>query len=515
MPNTDLSIYCGHYFSEESLLARQIVIVDNILFYQRNADSKTELIDLGDDRFQLKGMEPTLIFDRSGKNKSMSFQQKEKPDTNFLEYFPEIFDPIKLIAKTIENVYGTAFSEPVKCLDQLSYTAKTRKELQVHELSFTDQSALSFTPLKDKSVDLSKSGLTLSATPIKPLPESDEDIAFAPLTDLSKWIKTGKLSSERLTNIYLSRLKQYGDVLKCVITLTADLAIEQAKQADIEIAQGKYRGHLHGIPYGLKDLVDTKGIVTTGGLEYLKDRVPTEDAYIVELLQAAGAVSLGKLSLGTLAGGYGCHIGQTVNPWNLKEHAGGSSSGPASASSAGLVAFAIGTESCGSIENPAAKSGVIGLRPSFSRISNRGVMPCFWTLDKVGVLCRNIEDSAVVLEVLNVYDEEDSSSKEIPFYFDGNKKLEKLKAGYCTEWFNGKDVKEETREVFNELIKEYESVEIAGNNINIDFYGLLGDVEYASGYADFCSKHLNKLTHERDKDVLFDISSWRVHSAVA
>jgi len=512
MTNPNLSIYCGHYFSEESLLARQIILVDDILFYQRNAESKTELISTGENIFQIKETELFLQFDLSGKTKTMTMQEKEYSDTIFQEYFPEIFDPVKFLAKAIEKVYGTSYSEPAECLNYLNYTADLRKERLEHELSYNDQPALSFTPLKDKTVDLRKSGLTLSKTPIKPLPESDEDIAFAPLTDLSKWIKTGKLSSERLTNIYLNRLKQYGDVLKCVITLTADLAIEQARQADLEIAQGKYRGHLHGIPYGLKDIVETKGIITTGGLEYLKDRVSTEDAYIVELLQAAGAVLLGKLSLGTLGGGRECYIGKTINPWNLKENAGGSSSGSGSASSAGLVAFAIGAESWGSIECPAAICGVIGLRPSYGRISNRGVFPCFWTLDKVGVICRSSEDSAIVLSVLNVYDDEDSGSKEVSFYFDGNRKQEKYKAGYFPDWFSGEDVKEETRIVLNDLVKIYESIEISIPDICSSLID--PELEYFAAYDDFYFHHFKKISHEKDKNALQDVPNYKLLPAI-
>ena len=273
-----------------------------------------------------------------------------------------------------------------------------------------------------------------SSTDPKPLPADDEDIAFASVVQLSRWIEQRKLSSERLTQIYLKRLEQFDPKLRCVITLTPDLALRQAKQADAEIAAGKYRSPLHGIPWGAKDLLDTAGIPTTYGAEPFRNRVPTEDAAVVRRLHAAGAVLVAKLSLGALALNDIWFGGQTMNPWLLEEGSSGSSAGPGAATAAGLVAFAIGSETGGSIVSPAMRCGITGLRPTYGRVPRTGAMTLCWSLDKLGPMARNVEDTMLVLHVISGPDPGDLNSVPSQLDFDSGAAVEGLRVGYFPAW---------------------------------------------------------------------------------
>ncbi len=234
-----------------------------------------------------------------------------------------------------------------------------------------------------------------------PLPSSDDAIAFAPVTQLSRWIESRKLTSERLANIYLSRIERLDPKIRSIITLTRDHALERAKAADAEIAAGKYRGPLHGIPYGVKDLLDTKNIPTTYGAEPFRNRVPLADSAVVGRLNDAGAVMLAKLSLGALALNDIWFGGQTMNPWLLEEGASGSSAGPGAATAAALVSFSIGSETGGSIVSPAMRCGVTGLRPTFGRVPRTGAMTLCWSLDKLGPMTRSVEDALLVLQAIS------------------------------------------------------------------------------------------------------------------
>ena len=273
-----------------------------------------------------------------------------------------------------------------------------------------------------------------SSTHPKPLPADDEDIAFAPVVQLSRWIEQRQLPSERLTQIYLKRLEQFDPKLRCVITLTRDLALSQAKQADAEIAAGKYRGALHGIPWGAKDLLDTAGIPTTYGAEPFRNRVPTEDAAVVRRLHAAGAVLVAKLSLGALALNDIWFGGQTMNPWLLEEGSSGSSAGPGAATAAGLVAFAIGSETGGSIVSPSMRCGVTGLRPTYGRVPRTGAMTLCWSLDKLGPMARNVEDTMLVLHAISGPDPGDLASVPSKIDFDSGAPVEGLRVGYFSAW---------------------------------------------------------------------------------
>jgi len=268
----------------------------------------------------------------------------------------------------------------------------------------------------------------------RPLPASDDDIAFSPVTDLSRWIETRKLTSQRLTKIYVERLKRFQPQLNCVITLTEEHALKQARAADAEIAAGKYRGPLHGIPWGAKDLLDTAGIATTWGAEFYKDRIPTKDAAVTAKLNAAGAVLVAKLSLGSLALNDVWFGGQTKNPWNLDEGSSGSSAGPGAAVAAGLVGFAIGSETQGSIISPSMRCGVTGLRPTYGQVPRTGAMALSWTCDKLGPMARSVEDTVLVLRAIAGDDAGDTASASQDFSFNAEARVNGLRVGYIPAW---------------------------------------------------------------------------------
>jgi Asp-tRNA(Asn)/Glu-tRNA(Gln) amidotransferase A subunit family amidase len=266
------------------------------------------------------------------------------------------------------------------------------------------------------------------------LPANEEDIAFAPVKQLSRWIEQRKITSERLTGIYLDRLQRFDPKLHCVITLTREHALEQAKKADEEIAAGRYRGPLHGIPWGAKDLLDTAGIATTYGAESFRNRVPSKNAAVVQRLNDAGAVLVAKLSLGALALNDVWFGGQTMNPWLLEEGSSGSSAGPGAAIAAGLVGFAIGSETGGSIVSPSMRCGVTGLRPTYGRVPRTGAMTLCWSLDKLGPMTRSVEDTMLVLETITGPDAGDVASVPSKLDFDAAKEVRGLRVGYFPKW---------------------------------------------------------------------------------
>ena len=268
----------------------------------------------------------------------------------------------------------------------------------------------------------------------RPLPSRDSEIAFASVAQLSRWIETRQLSSERLTQIYLRRLERFDPKLKCVITLTPELALKQAKAADAEIAAGKYRGALHGIPWGAKDLLDTAGIATTYGAEPFKNRKPDKDATVVRRLHEAGAVLVAKLSLGALALNDIWFGGQTMNPWLLEEGSSGSSAGPGSATAAGLVGFAVGSETGGSIVAPSMRCGVAGLRPTYGRVPRTGAMTLCWSLDKLGPMARSVEDTLLVLRALSGPDNTDVACVASTLDYDASAPITGLRVGYFPAW---------------------------------------------------------------------------------
>jgi Asp-tRNA(Asn)/Glu-tRNA(Gln) amidotransferase A subunit family amidase len=278
----------------------------------------------------------------------------------------------------------------------------------------------------------------LGARPDLRRPSDLEEVAFWPLTHLAWLIESRQVSSVELTRMYLARLLRFDPLLECVITLTADLALEQAERADQELAEGRYRGTLHGIPWGAKDLLAKRGYPTTWGSEAYRDQTIDMDATVVQRLEEAGAVLVAKLSTGEIARGDRWFGGkQTKNPWKTDEGSGGSSAGPGAATAAGLVGFSIGSETTGSIVGPSHTCGVSGLRPTFGRVSRHGVMPVSWSLDKVGPICRSVEDCAVVLEAIRGPDGQDLAVTDHPFNWDGTRSLEGIRVGYLQAAFEG------------------------------------------------------------------------------
>lgn len=283
------------------------------------------------------------------------------------------------------------------------------------------------------------------------LPKKEEDIAFSNVGEQGTWIKNGLITSRKLTQIYLDRIEKFNSKLECFATVTKDQALAEADAMDSLTSANINLGPLHGIPYGLKDLFDTKGVRTGWGAEPYKNRVPTEDAEIVKRLRAAGAVILGKTTLGALAYNDIWYGGRTKNPWNLNEGSSGSSAGSASATAAGLCSFSIGTETLGSITSPSQRCGTTGLRPTFGRVSRQGGMALCWSLDKIGPICRCVEDTGIVLSTLNGYDENDLSSIRAPFNFDTTENVKDLVIGYLPEAF-GKGATEVDRETLKVAI---------------------------------------------------------------
>ncbi len=296
--------------------------------------------------------------------------------------------------------------------------------------------ALAFNPVvPGMTFENEKSGFKLSKQPRIDVPENLEDLAFYPVTVLAELIKSRKIASTQLTLMYLDRLKRYGPKLNCVITLTEDLALAQAAKADKEIRRGRYRGPLHGIPFGAKDLLATKGIKTTWGAAPYKDQMIETDATVIQRLEEAGAVLVAKLSMGALAMGDVWFDGKTLNPWNREQGSSGSSAGSASATAAGLVGFAIGTETWGSITSPSTRCRVTGLRPTYGRVSRYGAMALSWSMDKIGPICRTVEDCAVVFDAIRGPDGRDLTVVDRPFRWDPNRKLSDLRIGYLRQEF--------------------------------------------------------------------------------
>ena len=323
-----------------------------------------------------------------------------------------------------------------------------------------------------------------------PLPSSDADIAFAPVTQLSRWIEQHKLTSARLTEIYVRRIEQFDPQLRSVITLLRDLALAEARKADEEIAAGKYRGALHGIPWGGKDLLDTAGIPTTYGAEPFRNRIPKEDAAVVKRLHAAGAVLLAKLSLGALALNDIWFGGQTVNPWLPEEGASGSSAGPGAATAAGLVGFSIGSETGGSIISPSMRCGITGLRPTYGRVPRTGAMTLCWSLDKLGPMTRTVEDALLVLEAISGPDAGDISSVPSRLDFDSNASIKGLRVGYFPAWMKEDPATDVDRAALDTLPKlGLVPVEVGLPNWPYDSLNLILFAEGAAAFEELTLSH--------------------------
>lgn len=342
-------------------------------------------------------------------------------------------------ARGAAGLIGLRFSDAKidSMIDGLKDQAKNYQALRVTPLGNGVPPALVFNPLPvGFTVDRTRRPFVASRRERVTVPSTEDELAFMPVGDLAELMRTRRVSSVQLTQLFLNRLKKYGPGLECVITLTGDSAMEQAHRADREIAAGKYRGPLHGIPYGAKDLLATRGIRTTWGSVPFKDQMFTENAAVISRLADAGAVLVAKLTMGEVAWGDVWFGGMTRNPWNREQGSSGSSAGSASATAAGLVPFAIGTETYGSIVSPSTRCGTTGLRPGFGRVSRTGAMALSWSMDKIGPICRTVEDCALVFNAIYGPDGLDQSVIDAPFNYAPLTSLRGVRIGYVKADFD-------------------------------------------------------------------------------
>ena len=353
---------------------------------------------------------------------------------------PPRIDPATL--DCAEKIFGVDFTEAEEqqAVQGVNTNLASYEQLRDLEIPLDTEPAITFHPYlpgqRPKGGATPGAKIRVTLRPPAARSASIEDLAFLPITALAPLIQRRDVSATDLTKMYLERLKKYGPKLNCVVTLTEDLALAQAAQADREIRAGKYKGPLHGIPWGAKDLFATKGIPTTWGAAPFQNQVFDYDATIVERLRDSGAVLVAKLSMGALAQGDNWFRGRTKNPWNLERGSSGSSAGPGSATAAGLVGFAMGTETRGSIISPSAENGVTGLRPTYGRVSRYGAMALSWTMDKIGPMCRSVEDCALVFNSIYGPDGRDETTADAPFVWNPDIPLSKLRIAYVKNEFD-------------------------------------------------------------------------------
>ena len=362
-------------------------------------------------------------------------------------------DELKNGAMGMESLSGLEFiqSERDSALESLARLKAQYDSLRTIQISNDIPLPLYFNPLiSGQEIPKGREKYLFQEFPIK-RPDNIEDCAFYTIGQLAHLIRTRQISSLELTNMYLSRLERFGPQLECVITLTRELAIEQAKRADELIKNGKYLGPLHGIPYGAKDLLAVEGYKTTWGAMTHKDQFIESTATVIKKLEEAGAVLLAKLTLGALAWGDNWYGGKTRNPWNTELGSSGSSAGPGSATSAGLVAFSIGSETWGSIVSPSTVNGVTGLRPTFGTVSKSGAMALSWSMDKIGPMCRSVDDCALVYSIIKGTDREDHSVVDAPFQVPVKKELKSLRIGFVESAFNDSTTSDNDRNVVDRL----------------------------------------------------------------
>lgn len=366
-----------------------------------------------------------------------------------------------------------------------AYTARTAKR-RTYQPDNGFGPAVVFDPrLPGMEIAANEGGVVPSGGAVPALPDNDDDIAYAPLTHLAGWLSGGAITSTRLTEIYLGRIERLAPLLECVVTVTRELALAQAAEADREISAGRYRGPLHGVPWGAKDLLDTDGIRTTWGATPFKDRIADRDAVVVRRLAEAGAVLIAKTTLGALAWGDTWFGGHTRNPWNTDEGASGSSAGSAAGVSAGLMGFAIGSETLGSIVSPSERCGVTGLRPTFGRVSRVGAMALCWSTDKLGPICRGVEDTALVLAAINGHDRDDPGSIAMPFAFDGGRSAEGLRLGYAQAWFDSDEATDIDRAALDAARDaSLDLVEVAIPDLPYEALEAIVDIEAAAAFED-------------------------------
>jgi len=353
--------------------------------------------------------------------------------------------------------------------------------------------AIQFNPeLPGMRFETERRAPVFSDSPVPEVPSNVEDVAFWSVAELGRAMRARKITSTALTQMYLARLKRFDPILKCVVNQTEDRALAQAKRTDEEIAAGNYRGPLHGIPWGAKDLLAVKGYPTTWGAEPYRDQTIDADATVVKKLDDAGAVLVAKLTLGALAMGDQWFGGRTRNPWSPDAGSSGSSAGPASATSAGLVGFSIGSETNGSIASPSTVCGVTGLRPTFGRISRHGAMALAWSMDKLGPMCRTVEDCAIVLNAIHGADGLDPTAVDRPFNYDDTFDIKKLRVGYVREAFDAAEDKDGSR---GRALEEFRALGIAPTPIDLPDlpYNDMGFILLAEAAAAFDDLTRNNL----------------------
>jgi Asp-tRNA(Asn)/Glu-tRNA(Gln) amidotransferase A subunit family amidase len=366
--------------------------------------------------------------------------------------------PTKSDIEAAERLIGLSFTDAERdsMLEDVASNLESYERLRSIPLANSTPPSIGFNPLPTGfRPPNGQSTLIVNPPGTTAVPENLEDLAFYTVRDLAELLRTQKISSIQLTKMYLERLRRFGPQLECVVTITEELALEQAARADREIAEGMYRGYLHGIPYGAKDLLAVPGYPTTWGAEPYKKQRIEETATVIRKLEDAGAVLVAKLTLGALAWGDVWFGGKTRNPWNLEQGSSGSSAGSASATAAGLVAFSIGTETWGSIVSPSTRCGTTGLRPTFGRVSRTGAMALAWSMDKIGPICRTAEDCALVFHSIRGADGLDLTVIEAPFAYDFRVDLEDVRIGYLRAEF---EEEYPTREIDEAVLVELQEL---------------------------------------------------------
>jgi Asp-tRNA(Asn)/Glu-tRNA(Gln) amidotransferase A subunit family amidase len=394
--------------------------------------------------------------------------------------------------KQAEWIAGLDFTEEERRSTARSVEQSLRgfADLRAVEIGYDVPPALTFFPTPPRPAAIQRNRATPIPGRTPQRPGSNEELAFLTVAELSSLVRSRQVSSTELTRLYLARLKKFDPMLKCVVTLTEDLALKQAAQADREIASGKYRGPLHGIPWGAKDLIAYPGYPTTWGATPFKDRVIDVKASVAARLEEAGAVLVAKLSLGALAMGDQWFRGRTRSPWDPRTGSSGSSAGSASAAAAGLVGFTIGSETLGSIVSPCRACGASGLRPTFGRVSRHGCMTLSWTMDKLGPITRSAEDCALVFDAIHGADGRDWAAIDQPFEWPPNVDFSTLKIGYIEEPNRPSDERPELR-VLREL--GFETVPMTlPDKLPVDAITLMLGTEAAAVFDEITRKHITE-----------------------
>lgn len=382
--------------------------------------------------------------------------------------------------------------ERQQTIDSMTSMLNDFQQLREVNVDHHDEPAFAFNPapwLPPSGQPVVRNQARLVDVETPPQPVDDTALAFLPVAKLAPLMRSRQITSVQLTKLYLGRLKKYDPLLKCVVTLTEDLALRQAAEADREIAAGHYRGLLHGIPWGAKDLIAVPGYPTTWGAAPFKEQRLDITATVAERLQVAGAVLVGKLAMGALAMGDQWFGGMTRNPWNPVQGSSGSSAGSASAVAAGLVGFAIGTETHGSIISPCRRCGATGLRPTFGRVSRFGCMPLSWTLDKLGPITRGVEDCAIVLDAIHGFDGQDSAAVDRPFAWPPTTPLSEIRVGYVKNRIPAEERSD--LQVLKELGVQLLPIQLPAS-IPVAAQLLMLDVEAATVFEDLTRKHVTE-----------------------